>query len=150
MKRKTIVQEVAPSKYWPPLSFPSSAEREPSRPPSYRSRTSSAAGGGILRSCVGGNASCSQDTLATVSPAEDEDQRPLHSRNPSLTLSTLSQEEASAAAGPTTASQPAADTVRRSYNASVLGTRGSQSKVPVKQQKIRNVLERDPESSCEV
>lgn len=105
----------------PPLSFPSSAEREPSRPPSYRSRTSSAAGGGILRSCVGGNASCSQDTLATVSPAEDEDQRPLHSRNPSLTLSTLSQEEASAAAGPTTASQTAADTVRRSYNASVLG-----------------------------
>lgn len=101
----------------PPLSFPSSVEREPSRPPSYRSRTSSAAGGGILRSCVGGNASCSQDTLATVSPAEDEDQRPLHSRNPSLTLSTLSQEEP----GTTTASQPAADTTRRSYNASVLG-----------------------------
>ncbi|KAL1476031.1 hypothetical protein MTO96_036827 [Rhipicephalus appendiculatus] len=83
----------------------------------------SAAGGGILRSCVGGNASCSQDTLATVSPAEDEDQRPLHSRNPSLTLSTLSQEESSAAAaaGPAPASQPAADAVRRSYNASVLG-----------------------------
>ncbi|KAH7982100.1 hypothetical protein HPB52_002935 [Rhipicephalus sanguineus] len=30
------------------------------------------------------------------------------------------------------------------------GTRGSQSKVPVKQQKIRNGLESDPESSCEV
>ncbi|KAH7963359.1 hypothetical protein HPB52_020712 [Rhipicephalus sanguineus] len=29
-------------------------------------------------------------------------------------------------------------------------TRGSQSKVPVKQQKIWNGLERDPESSCEV
>ncbi|KAH7943047.1 hypothetical protein HPB52_004122 [Rhipicephalus sanguineus] len=28
-------------------------------------------------------------------------------------------------------------------------TRGSQSKVPVKQQKIRNGLERDPESFCE-
>ncbi|KAL3247552.1 hypothetical protein MRX96_056980 [Rhipicephalus microplus] len=105
----------------PPLSFPSSAEREPSRPPSYRSRTSSAAGGGILRSCVGGNASCSQDTLATVSPAEDEDQRPLHSRNPSLTLSTLSQEESSAAAGPTGATSQPADVVRRSYNTSVLG-----------------------------
>ncbi|KAH9365243.1 hypothetical protein HPB48_000106 [Haemaphysalis longicornis] len=49
----------------PPLSFPSAVDREPSRPPSYRSRTSSA-GGGILRSCVGGNASCSQDTLATT------------------------------------------------------------------------------------
>ncbi|EEC08771.1 hypothetical protein IscW_ISCW006173 [Ixodes scapularis] len=34
----------------PPLTFPT-AEREQSRPPSYRSRTSSA--GGILRSCVG-------------------------------------------------------------------------------------------------
>ncbi|KAH7951024.1 hypothetical protein HPB52_004274 [Rhipicephalus sanguineus] len=33
---------------------------------------------------------------------------------------------------------------------SEVNTRGSQSKVPVKQQKIRNGLERDPESSCEV
>ncbi|XP_037571828.2 uncharacterized protein LOC119453852 isoform X1 [Dermacentor silvarum] len=110
----------------PPLSFPS-ADREPSRPPSYRSRTSSAAGGGILRSCVGGNASCSQDTLATVSPAEDEDRRPLHSRNPSLTLSTLSQEEASPAGATASSQHAAADTLRRSYNASVLGVSGSLS-----------------------
>ncbi|CAN8008379.1 unnamed protein product [Ixodes pacificus] len=86
----------------PPLTFPT-AEREQSRPPSYRSRTSSA--GGILRSCVGGDVSCSQDTLATVSPAsppsctESCNGVPgsgaggLHSRNPSLTLSTLSQDD---------------------------------------------------------
>ncbi|XP_075559159.1 uncharacterized protein LOC142590660 isoform X3 [Dermacentor variabilis] len=106
----------------PALSFPP-AEREPSRPPSYRSRTSSAAGGGgILRSCVGGNASCSQDTLATVSPAEEEDQR--HSRNPSLTLSTLSHEEQPSPAA-ATSQAAAADTLRRScYNAGVLGVSG--------------------------
>ncbi|XP_064478086.1 uncharacterized protein LOC135391677 [Ornithodoros turicata] len=74
----------------PPLTLP---EREYSRPPSYRSRTSSA--GGILRSCVGGDTSRSQDTLASQSPASPTPATPpsaLHSRNPSLTLSTLSQE----------------------------------------------------------
>lgn len=103
-------------------------DREPSRPPSYRSRTSSA-GGGILRSCVGGNASCSQDTLATVSPAAtpaatDDDQPPLHSRNPSLTLSTLSQDDAAAAATSSALGPQTSATVHRSFNATVHGVNG--------------------------